>query len=36
VLWVLLVVVSADLALESADLGEANALTSVAMQGRET
>ena len=36
VLWVLLVVVSADLVLESAGLGEANALASVAKQGQET
>jgi cytochrome c oxidase assembly protein subunit 15 len=36
VLWVLLVVVSADLILERAGIGEADALASVVMEGQET
>jgi len=36
VLWVLLVVVSADLVLERADIGEADALASLVKEGQET
>ena len=36
VLWVLLVVVSADLVLERAGIGEADALASLVKEGQET